>query len=113
MPETAYVTACKMRHRPAGHRIRAEAGGSLDDHQDITTGEITMEHKTFDRRAFLKAAAGPGLAAATGTAGAQTFEFKPNQRYPDPSVQILDPSFGKYRIYSSSVEQLASGMRWA
>jgi gluconolactonase len=46
-------------------------------------------------------------------AGAQSFPFSPNQRYPDPAVQILDPSFVKYRIYSSSVEQIASGMRWA
>jgi gluconolactonase len=45
-------------------------------------------------------------------AGAQSFPFSPNQRYPDPAVQILDPSFAKYRIYSSSVEQIASGMRW-
>ena len=26
---------------------------------------------------------------------------------------ILDPSFAKYRIYSSTVEQVATGMRWA
>jgi gluconolactonase len=39
--------------------------------------------------------------------------FKPNQRYPDPAVQILDPSFARYRIYSSTLEQVASGMRWA
>ena len=44
---------------------------------------------------------------------AQSFPFTPNQRYPDPSVEILDPSFAKYRIYSSTVEQLATGMRWA
>jgi gluconolactonase len=43
----------------------------------------------------------------------QAFPFKPNQRYPDPAVEILDPSFAKYRIYSSTVEQLGSGMRWA
>lgn len=73
-----------------------------------------MQNKTFNpRRDFLKLAAGTGLAAIGGTASAQSFEFKPNQRYPDASVQILDPSFGKYRLYSSSVEQLASGMRWA
>ena len=41
------------------------------------------------------------------------FDFKPNQRYPDPAVLILDPSFAKYRIYSSTVEQLGTGMRWA
>ena len=39
--------------------------------------------------------------------------WQPQPRYPDPSVQILDPSFARYRIYSSSVEQLATGMRWA
>jgi gluconolactonase len=39
--------------------------------------------------------------------------FTPNARYPDPAVQALDPSFLKCRVYSSSVEQLASGCRWA
>src|SRR4249920_1670779 len=66
------------------------------------------------RRGFLKqAAAGSGLAALGGTALAQAFDFKPNQRYPDPAVQILDPAFARYRIYSSTLEQVATGMRWA
>jgi gluconolactonase len=65
------------------------------------------------RRDFLVAAASTGLAALSGSAIAQSFDFKPNQRYPDPSVLILDPSFGKYRIYSSTVEQVGTGMRWA
>ena len=65
------------------------------------------------RRNFLKAAAGTSVAALSGSAYAQSFEFKPSQRYPDPAVQILDPSFTKYRIYSSTVEQVATGMRWA
>ena len=51
--------------------------------------------------------------AVTKPAFAQAFSFTPNQRYPDPSVEILDPSFTKYRIYSSTLEQLATGMRWA
>jgi len=73
-----------------------------------------MQEKSVDsRRSFLKVAAGASFTAISGATGAQSFEFKPNQRYPDAAVQILDPSFGKYRIYSSSVEQLASGMRWA
>jgi gluconolactonase len=67
----------------------------------------------FPRRVFLRAAGATGLAALGGQAVAQSFDFKPNQRYPDPAVQILDPSFTKYRIYSSTVEQLATGMRWA
>ena len=41
-------------------------------------------------------------------AAAQSFPFTPNQRYPDPSVLILDPSFAPYRIYSSTVEQVAT-----
>ncbi|MFC0384660.1 SMP-30/gluconolactonase/LRE family protein [Muricoccus vinaceus] len=66
---------------------------------------------TTTRRALLGAA---GLAAATSaTAAAQSFPFTPNQRYPDPAIQILDPAFAKYRLYSSTVEQLATGMRWA
>jgi gluconolactonase len=36
-----------------------------------------------------------------------------NLRYPDPAIEILDPSFLKYRIYAASVEQLATGFRWA
>jgi gluconolactonase len=28
-------------------------------------------------------------------------------------VLILDPSFARYRIYRSTVEQLGTGMRWA
>ena len=65
------------------------------------------------RRSFLKAAAGTSLSALGASAWAQSFDFKPNQRYPDAAVQILDPSFAKYRIYSSTVEQVATGMRWA
>jgi gluconolactonase len=69
------------------------------------------------RRGLLKAAIGggvtAGLGALSGVLRAQSFEFKPNQRYPDPAVQILDPSFARYRIYSSTLEQVATGMRWA
>jgi gluconolactonase len=54
-----------------------------------------------------------GPAAYTGTVLGPSFAFAPNQRYPDPAIHVLDPSFLKYRIYSSTVEQLASGMRWA
>lgn len=70
----------------------------------------TAQHQ--DRRQFMKTAAGASLAVTSGWASAQSFAFQPNQRYPDPAVQILDPSFAKYRIYSSTVEQVATGMRW-
>ena len=39
--------------------------------------------------------------------------FTPHARYPDPAVEVLQPEFAKYRVYSSSVEQLASGCRWS
>ena len=74
---------------------------------------IDEEENSNTRRGFLKAAAGTGLAALGGIAGAQSFEFKPHQRYPDPAVLILDPSFARYRIYSSTLEQVGTGMRWA
>lgn len=68
---------------------------------------------TPTRRRLLQATTASALAGLGGTAVAQAFSFQPNQRYPDPSVLILDPSFAKYRIYSSTVEQVATGMRWA
>src|SRR5919204_2029886 len=65
------------------------------------------------RRAVLAGGLASATAAIAGRAAAQSFSFKPNQRYPDPAVEILDPSFAKYRIYSSTLEQVATGMRWA
>ena len=39
--------------------------------------------------------------------------FVPHARYPDPAVEVLHENFLPLRLFSSSVEQLASGMRWA
>ncbi len=39
--------------------------------------------------------------------------FTPSARYPDPLVEVLDESFLKLRLFSASVEQLATGLRWA
>lgn len=39
--------------------------------------------------------------------------FVPSARYPDPAVQVLDDSFLALRLFSASVEQLATGLRWA
>jgi gluconolactonase len=38
--------------------------------------------------------------------------WQPSQRYPDASIEILDPSFAQYRIFSAAVERLATGTRW-
>jgi gluconolactonase len=71
------------------------------------------EAQEVSRRRLLQALTATGLAALGGNALAQAFAFTPAQRYPDPAVLVLDPSFAKYRIYSSTVEQVATGMRWA
>ena len=70
-------------------------------------------HRDMNRRTLLQHASAAAVGLWGAAAGAQTFSFQPHQRYPDPAVFILDPSFAKYRIYSSTVEQLGSGMRWA
>jgi len=65
------------------------------------------------KREFLKAGAGFAVLAAMPRAVAQTAApWQPSQRYPDPSVKIVDPSFGRYRLGLAKVERIASGMRW-
>ena len=43
----------------------------------------------------------------------ETPPFTPSPRYPDPAVQILDPSFAPFRLALAKVERLATGMRWS
>ncbi|HEY4067728.1 MAG TPA: SMP-30/gluconolactonase/LRE family protein [Burkholderiaceae bacterium] len=38
--------------------------------------------------------------------------WQPSTRYPDPAIEIIDPSFAKYRLFSAAVERLATGTRW-
>ena len=38
--------------------------------------------------------------------------FTPNARYPDPAIEALDNRFLALRLFSASVEQLATGLRW-
>ena len=38
--------------------------------------------------------------------------WEASSRYPDPAIEILDPSFLKYRLMNAGVERLASGTRW-
>jgi gluconolactonase len=65
----------------------------------------------YPRRSLLGAA---GAAAALVAGPRQMLAgWEPNERYPDPAVQVLDPSFAKYRIVQASVERLAVGMRWS
>src|SRR5215510_3350827 len=62
------------------------------------------------RRDMLAAAGVGALSAVLGSKAMARWE--PSESYPDPSVQILDPSFEKYRIGLAGVERLATGMRW-
>lgn len=40
-------------------------------------------------------------------------DFVPHLRVPDPAVEVLHESFLALRLFSASVERLATGMRWA
>ena len=58
--------------------------------------------------------AGAGAAAAATTLTRTALGgWEPSLRYPDPAVQILDPSFARYRVVQASVEQLYTGARWS
>ena len=35
------------------------------------------------------------------------------ETYPDPSIEILDKRFEKYRLFNACVEKLATGCRWS
>ncbi len=39
--------------------------------------------------------------------------FVAAHRSPDPAIEIIDPAFARYRLFSAGVEQLTSGLRWA
>ncbi|HEV7476805.1 MAG TPA: SMP-30/gluconolactonase/LRE family protein [Burkholderiales bacterium] len=62
-----------------------------------------------NRREFLAAA---GAVAAVVAAPKALAQWQPSQRYPDPSIKIIDQSFGRYRLALAKVERIASGMRW-
>ena len=57
--------------------------------------------------------AGAATAAATLTATATFGGWEPSDKYPDPAVKVLDPSFLKYRVFNASVERLFTGARWS
>src|SRR5215475_13785715 len=61
------------------------------------------------RRHMLAAASSAALVTTTRVA---LGGWEPNERYPDPAIQILDPSFAKYRIAQTTVQRLVTCMRW-
>jgi len=40
-------------------------------------------------------------------------DWQPSQRYPDPSIVVVDEAFNKYRMPLTKVERLYTGCRWA
>ena len=40
-------------------------------------------------------------------------DWQPSQRYPDPCIVSVDPSFDKYRLPLAKIERIAHGFRWA
>jgi gluconolactonase len=61
------------------------------------------------RRAFVTGSAAIALATVPRRVFAQ---WQPSQRYPDPTVQIVDQSFARYKLSLASVERLGTGFRW-
>ena len=39
--------------------------------------------------------------------------WRPSERYPDPAVETLHPSFARYRVNLAAVERLYTGARWS
>ncbi len=63
----------------------------------------------MNRRRFLALSSAWSTAAVTSQLRA---EWQPSERYPDPAVKIIDPSFAKYRLNLAKIERIATGMRW-
>jgi gluconolactonase len=86
-----------LRPSGAGHNVTT----TIANH-----GEASM---LTTRRNLLAA----GVSAAAVAAAPRAFAaWEESARYPDPRVEILDPSFGRYRIAQASVQQLYTGARW-
>ncbi|WP_439597266.1 SMP-30/gluconolactonase/LRE family protein [Falsiroseomonas sp.] len=61
-----------------------------------------------ERRQLLR-----GLGSAALLAASPALAQAPQGRYPDPAVEVLDPSFNRYRLVLAAVERLATGFRWS
>jgi gluconolactonase len=66
----------------------------------------------MNRRTFLTTTTTSTLSALAFAPNASA-EWQPSERYPDPAIKIIDPSFTKYRLNLAKVEKIAAGMRWS
>ena len=79
---------------------------SLENEKSEQNGSSGMR-----RRDILRSALALSAGAVMSRVG-MAEEWEPSLRYPDPAIQVLDPSFMKYRLFNASVERLATGFRW-
>ncbi|MFZ0961875.1 MAG: SMP-30/gluconolactonase/LRE family protein [Terriglobia bacterium] len=68
----------------------------------------------MQRRAFIATAAAAGASLAVDPLGvAKDWSLPKIPKYPDPAIEILHPSFAKYRQGNAAIERLYTGARWA
>ena len=81
-------------------------------------GALEVQMPSAGRRNFIAVAGAaamavvaPGVSAQARTADGHGLGPL-SQRYPDPLIQVIDPSFARYQLGLAKVERIASGMRW-
>ena len=68
----------------------------------------------MQRRTFMSMAAATGASLGTGLLGeAKDWTLPRIVKYPDPAVEVVHPSFAKYKTGIAAVERLWTGARWA
>jgi gluconolactonase len=66
------------------------------------------------RRTFMTMAAATGASVAANPLGiAKDWSLPQITRYPDPAVEVVHPSFAKYKQGNAAIERLYTGARWA
>jgi gluconolactonase len=72
------------------------------------------EHGTMKRRTFIATAGAASASLAVNPLGvAKDWSLPKIVKYPDPAIEILHPSFAKYRQSNAAIERLYTGARWA
>ncbi len=68
----------------------------------------------MQRRTFMTMTAATGASLAANPMGmAKDWSIPAITKYPDPAVEVVHPSFAKYKQNNASVERLWTGARWA
>ena len=68
----------------------------------------------MQRRTFMTMAVASGASLAVNPRGlAKDWGIPQITKYPDPAVEVLHPSFAKYKLGNAAIERLWTGARWA